>query len=581
MNSKKTVDLDVMRHSCSHVMAQAVLEMFPEAKLGIGPTIENGFYYDFDLPRTLAPEDLPILEKKMKHIVKQSQKFEKYEEDAKKSIDFYEQLDQGYKVELIKDLMEEGEKLVSYFKNVNNKGEGEFVDLCRGPHLDHTGQIGAFKLTHIAGAYWRGDEKRSMLQRIYGACFPTQKELDEHLAMLKEAKKRDHRKLGKELDLFSFHEEGAGFPFFHPKGMALRDNLLQYWHKIHRKYEYEMVSTPIILKEDLWHQSGHYENYRENMYFTEIDEEGHAVKPMNCPGGVLVYKDKPKSYRDLPLRWAELGLVHRHEKSGVLHGLFRVRSFTQDDAHIFCTPDQVKAELKSVLELFAEVYKHFGFEYHIELSTRPEKSIGSDEIWEMAETTMKEVLDDEKLDYQINEGDGAFYGPKFDFHLADCMGRTWQCGTLQLDFSMPERFDMEYIGEDGNPHRPVMLHRVVYGSLERFIGVLIEHFGGAFPVWLAPVKARILPVSEKFNKYAEKLKKDLFENGVSVEIDESDESLGKKIRNSELLKVPYMLVVGEKEVEVENVAVRDYATKEQVVMSFEDFKKKVLEESEI
>ena len=568
---KEKVDLDVMRHSCAHVMAQAVMQMFPEAKLGIGPTIEDGFYYDFELPRTLIPEDLPLLEKKIKQIIKQNQKFIRKEEPAKESLKFFKKTDQKYKAELVKELDEDGED-ISFYENVMPSDQKPmFVDLCRGPHVDHTGQIGAFKLLKIAGAYWRGDEKNPMLQRIYGTCFHTKEELDSYLKQVEEAKKRDHRRLGKQLDLFSFHEEGAGFPFFHPKGMVFRNQLMKYWGEIHKKYEYEMVSTPIILKEELWHQSGHYENYKENMYFTEIDEHGHAIKPMNCPGGILVYKNRPKSYKDLPLRWAELGLVHRHEKSGVLHGLFRVRSFTQDDAHIFCTPDQIKDELKKVLKLFAEVYEKFGFEYRIELSTKPEKSIGSDEIWELAENTMEEVLKEEKLDYELNEGDGAFYGPKFDFHLSDCIGRTWQCGTLQLDFSMPERFEMEYIGEDGNAHRPVMLHRTVYGSIERFMGILIEHYAGAFPQWLAPIQAKILPVSEKFNSYAKEVLDTLKEADIRCEMDNSDETLGKKIRNAEMQKVPYMLVVGEKEVADKTVAVRNYETKKQEVMGVSDF----------
>lgn len=576
--NKEKVDIDAMRHSCSHVLAQAVMEMFPEAKLAIGPTIEDGFYYDFELPRTLIPEDLPLLEKKMKQIVKQDQKFIREEEPGKQAVKFLKEAGQKYKVELVEEFIEAGED-ISFYKNVMpGDGDGKFVDLCEGPHVERTGQIGPFKLLKIAGAYWRGDEKNIMLQRIYGTCWHTKEELDEYLRKLEEAKRRDHRKLGKELDLFSFHEEGVGFPFWHPKGMKLRELLMDYWHKIHKKYEYELVSTPIILREELWHQSGHYENYKENMYFTEIDEQPYAIKPMNCPGGVLIYKNSKWSYRDLPLRWAELGLVHRHEKSGVLHGLMRVRSFTQDDAHVFCTPEQIKDELKKVLNLFAEVYEHFGFEYHVELSTRPEKSIGSDEMWEMAEETMKEVLKEEGIDCKINEGDGAFYGPKFDFHLADCIGRTWQCGTLQLDFSMPERFDMEYIGEDGEAHRPVMLHRVVYGSIERFIGILIEHFGGAFPVWCVPVQVKVLSVSEKFNNYAEKVRKELAEADVRVEVDESDETLGKKIRNAEMQKVPYMLVVGEKEEADNAVAVRDYATKKQEVMKLEKFLDKVCKE---
>ncbi|MBU1019351.1 threonine--tRNA ligase [Patescibacteria group bacterium] len=571
--NKKTFDLGARRHSCAHVLAQAVLEMFPEAKLAIGPSIEHGFYYDFDLPRTLIPEDLPLIEKKMKHIVKQAQKFEKRDvsiADAKK---IAQKAGQDYKVEMISDLAEKGEKEVSFYENLDVKGDIKFVDMCIGPHIDHTGQVGAFKLTTIAGAYWKGDEKNKMLQRIYGVCFENQKELDEHLKLLDEAKKRDHRRLGKDLDLFSFHEEGPGFPFWHAKGVALLDQLKKHWYKLHRQYGYEIISTPIILNEDLWHRSGHWDNYKENMYFTDIDETAFAVKPMNCPGGMLVYKTRRRSYRDLPMRSGELGLVHRHEKSGVLHGLFRVRSFTQDDAHIFCREDQVKEELKKVMELTEKLYEPFGFKYHVELSTRPEKAIGSDEVWETSEAILKEIIEESGLEYQVNEGDGAFYGPKIDYHIKDCIGRTWQCGTIQLDFSMPERFDLEYTGEDGNSHRPIMIHRALYGSLERFAGVLIEHYGGAFPVWLAPVQARILPVSEKFMDYAESVYRELYDAGVRVEMDRSDESLGKKIRNAELAKVPYMLVIGEKEVTSKKIAVRDYETKGQEENSVAGFVK--------
>jgi len=573
--SKKTFPIETMRHSCSHVMAQAVLEMFPEAKLGIGPSIENGFYYDFELPRTLVPEDLPIIEKKMKQIMKQSQVFEKKVvsvDDAKKVL---KKASQNYKVEMVADLASGGEKEISFYENIMRNGDLRFVDMCRGPHVEHTGQIGAFRLTSIAGAYWRGDEKNKMLQRIYGVCFTNKEELDHHMNMLKEAKKRDHRRLGKDLDLFSFHEEGPGFPFWHAKGVALLDQLKKHWYQLHRKYKYEIISTPIILNEDLWHKSGHWDNYKENMYFTEIDERGFAVKPMNCPGGMLIYKTRRRSYRDLPIRSGEFGLVHRHEKSGVLHGLFRVRSFTQDDAHIYCREDQVKEELKGVMDIMSDLYKPFGFEYHVELSTRPEKSIGSDEVWELAEKTLKEVIDESGLEYVVNKGDGAFYGPKLDYHVKDCLGRTWQCGTIQLDFSMPERFNLEYTGEDGKQHRPIMIHRALYGSLERFAGIITEHYAGAFPAWLAPVQARILPVSEKFAGYAEDVYQELYDAGVRVEIDRSDESLGKKIRNAELLKVPYMLVVGEKEVDGKTVAVRDYATKEQNSMKVGEFMKKL------
>ena len=579
---EQKVEVEVMRHSCSHVLAQAVLQMFPEAKLAIGPAIETGFYYDFDLPRTLIPEDLPLIEKRMKQIMKQNQKFERKALPIIEAVKFLKKIGQDYKIEMVKDLEKNGETEIGFYENIShNNGEIQFVDMCRGPHTESTSKVGNFKLTSIAGAYWKGDEKNKMLQRIYGVCFPTKEELDDHLKMLAEAKKRDHRRLGKDMDLFSFHEEGPGFPFFHVRGMRLKEQMMEYWHKIHKKYKYELVQTPIILNEKLWHQSGHWDNYRENMYFTEIDDVKFAVKPMNCPGGILIYKNKTHSYRDLPYRWAELGLVHRHELSGVLHGLFRVRNFTQDDAHIFCREDQVKDELKKVLNLFKEVYEHFGFEYHIELSTRPEKAIGSDEMWDFAEDTMRAVLKEEKIEYVLNEGDGAFYGPKFDFQLKDCLGRTWQCGTLQLDFSMPERFEMEYTGEDGKPHRPVMLHRTVYGSIERFLGILIEHYAGAFPAWLAPDQVRILPVSEKFHKYAQEVFDKLYDAGVRVDIDESSESLGKKIRNAEMMKVPYMLVVGEKEVADKTLAVRDYATKNQDTYELDAFIEKIVEEGKV
>ncbi len=572
--SKKSHSIDAKRHSLSHILAQAVLDMFPEAKLGIGPTIENGFYYDFDLPRTLIPEDLPILEKKMKHIIKQNQKFEQYDEPIEDSIKFLKKTKQDYKIELAADLKEEGEKKLSFYKN------DSFVDMCKGPHVEMTGQvqIGTFKLDKIAGAYWRGDEKRPMLQRIYGLAFDTKEELDAHLRMMKEAEKRDHRKLGKELDLFSFHEEGVGFPFWHPKGMILRENLIGYWRDVQKKYGYQEVNTPIILREELWHQSGHWDNYKENMYFTKIDEEEYAIKPMNCPGGILIYKNSMHSYREFPLRWGELGLVHRHELSGVLHGLFRVRSFTQDDAHIFCTKDQIKDELKKVLELFTEVYSKFGFEYRVELSTRPEKYVGDLKTWNNAEKIMKEVVKEIKMEYTINEGDGAFYGSKFDFHLKDCIGRTWQCGTCQLDFSMPERFEMEYINEKGEKDRPVMIHRTVLGSLERFIGILTEHFAGAFPAWLAPVQVVIIPVADAHEKYAEELRQKLDDANIRVEIMTADETLGKRIRLAEKQKIPYMLVVGDSEKKGKSVNVRNFHTKEQKSLKVDSFMKRILEE---
>jgi len=555
--------------------------MFPEAKLAIGPAIDNGFYYDFDLPRTLIPEDLPLIEKKMNQIVKQNQKFVKKMEPVDEAIKFLKKADQLYKVEMAEDLKNAGETDITFYENVMQDGKPTFVDMCKGPHVESTLKVGSFKLTSIAGAYFKGSEKNKMLQRIYGICFPTREELDAHVKMLEEAKKRDHRRIGKDMDLFSFHEEGPGFPFFHPKGMRLKDQMMKYWFSVHKKYGYDFVQTPIILNESLWHKSGHWDHYKENMYFTKIDEADFAVKPMNCPGHIVIYKNTTHSYRDLPFRWAELGLVHRHEKAGVLHGLFRVRSFTQDDAHIFCREDQMKAELKNVIALFREVYNHYGFEYKIELSTRPENSIGSDEIWEMAEKVMKEVLEEEKIEYTLNEGDGAFYGPKFDFHLADCIGRTWQCGTIQLDFSMPQRFEMKYDSEDGTEKQPVMIHRACYGSLERFLGIVVENFAGAFPVWLSPVQARILPVSEKFSDYASKLAEKFAKAEIRFELDASNESLGKKIRNAEMMKVPYMIVVGEKEVESGKISVRDYATKNQEEFEIDAFVKKVVKESEI
>ena len=565
--SKKEFPIETKRHSLSHVMAQAVLEMFPEANLAIGPDIDTGFYYDFDLPRTLIPEDLPIIEKKMKHIIKQNQKFESYIEPVDDAIKFLKKTKQSYKFELVSDLKTDGTKEVSFYKN------GSFVDLCKGPHVDMTGQlqIGTFKLHKIAGAYWRGDEKRPMLQRIYALAFDTKEDLDEHLRMMKEAEKRDHRKLGKELDLYSFHEQGVGFPFWHPKGMVLRENLISYWRDVQKKYGYQEVNTPIILREELWHQSGHWDNYKENMYFTKIDEEDYAIKPMNCPGGILIYKNSMHSYREFPLRWGELGLVHRNELSGVLHGLFRVRSFTQDDAHIFCTKAQVKDELKKVLELFTEVYSKFGFEYRVELSTRPEKYVGDLKMWDNAEKIMKEVVKEIKMDYTINEGDGAFYGPKFDFHLKDCIGRTWQCGTCQLDFSMPERFEMEYINEKGEKERPIMIHRTVLGSIERFIGILTEHFAGAFPSWLAPVQVVLIPVADVHEKYAMDLKQKFFDMGIRVEFIDASETLGKRIRESEKQRIPYMLVMGDKEVKGKSVTVRDYKTKDQKEMKVDKF----------
>lgn len=572
--SEQNNNLETMRHSASHILAAAVVDMFPEAKLGIGPSIENGFYYDFELPRTLIPEDLPILEKKMKHLVKQNVKFEYFEKPIDEAIEFLEEIGQNYKIELVKDLQEQGETLVGFYKN------GNFVDLCKGPHVESTMKTGAFKLSSIAGAYWKGDEKNPMLQRIYGVLFENKADLDKYLKEMEEAKKRDHRKLGKDLDLFSFHEEGPGFPFWHPKGTVVFDELVKFWKEIHKTAGYKEIRTPIILNEQLWHQSGHWQNYQENMYFTEIDERAFAVKPMNCPGGMLVYKSGAYSYRDLPLRMGELGLVHRHELSGALHGLFRVRSFTQDDAHIYCTPDQVESEIEAVINLAQEVYNSFGFEFRVELSTRPEKSIGSDEIWELAEKTLEDVIKKSGIQFDINPGDGAFYGPKLDFHLKDTIGRSWQCGTVQLDFSMPERFELEYNDKDGKKHRPVMLHRVIFGSLERFIGILLENFAGALPVWLSPVQARVIPVVEVHQDYAKTVVTALQAAGIRVEIDDANESLGKRIRTAEMQKIPYMLVIGDKEVESKGVTVRDYKTKKQEPIETGKFVEKVRKEIE-
>lgn len=564
--------LEIMRHSASHLLAAAVVDMFPEAKLGIGPSIENGFYYDFDLPRTLIPEDLPLLEKKMKHLVKQNTKFEYFEKSIEEAIDFLKEIKQDYKIELVKDLQEKGETTVSFYKN------GHFVDLCKGPHVESTMKTGVFKLTSIAGAYWKGDEKNPMLQRIYGILFENKADLDAHLKFLAEAKKRDHRKLGKDLDLFSFQEEGPGFPFWHPKGTIVYDELVNFWKEKHLEAGYEQIRTPIILNEELWHQSGHWQNYQENMYFTKIDDRDFAVKPMNCPGGILVYKAGAYSYRDLPLRMGELGLVHRHELSGALHGLFRVRSFTQDDAHIYCTPDQVESEIEAVIKLAQDVYNSFGFEFRVELSTRPEKSIGSDEIWELAEKTLENVISKSGIQFDVNPGDGAFYGPKLDFHLKDTIGRSWQCGTVQLDFSMPERFELEYNDKDGKKHRPVMLHRVIFGSLERFIGILLENFAGALPVWLSPIQARIIPVAEAHQEYADSVYKKLKESGIRVDMNEATESLGKRIRSAEMQKIPYMLVIGDKEVESKGITVRDYKTKNQEPIETNKFVKQVQKE---
>jgi threonyl-tRNA synthetase len=539
---------DAFRHTSSHILAQAVKRLFTNVKVAIGPAIANGFYYDFDVAAAFTPEDLAKIQAEMEKIVKEDFSIERIEVSRAEALSIFEKLGEDYKVELIRDLPTD--VTISMYK------QGEFIDLCAGPHLASTGKVKAIKLQSVAGAYWRGDEKRKMLQRIYGTSFEKKADLESYLTMLEEAAKRDHRKLGKELDLFSIQEEGPGFPFFHPKGMVLRNELENFWRKLHFKYRYQEIKTPIILNQKLWQQSGHWEHYRENMYFTTIDNEGYAVKPMNCPGGILVYRTQHHSYRDFPLRTAELGLVHRHEISGALHGLMRVRSFTQDDAHIFMLPSQIKSEIQGVIDLFDTVYSTFGLSYHAELSTKPEKAMGSDEVWEVTTKALKEALEERGMDYRINEGDGAFYGPKIDFHLRDSIGRTWQCGTIQLDMQMPEKFDLTYVGEDGQKHRPVMIHRVAYGSIERFIGILIEHYAGAFPTWLSPVQVKILPITDRQVAYARELAATMFEQEIRVEVDDRSEKIGYKIREAQVGKIPYTLVVGEKEVESDSVAVR-------------------------
>ena len=535
-----------LRHTASHVLAQAVKHLRPEAKLAIGPAIDNGFYYDFDVDEPFTPEFLAQVEKEMQKLIKLNERVERFELPRAEALELMK--DEPYKVELINDLPE-GET-ISFYR------QGDFTDLCAGPHLPSTGRIKAVKLTSIAGAYWRGSEKNKMLQRIYGTAFTNREELDAYLARIEEAKKRDHRKLGRQLDLFDIREEGPGFPFFYPKGMVLRNQLEDYWREIHRKHGYEEIKTPIMLNRSLWERSGHWDHYQENMYTTKIDDVDFAIKPMNCPGGILVYERKKWSYRDLPIRSGELGLVHRHELSGALHGLMRVRCFTQDDAHIFMTPDQIRDEIKGVYQLIDEVYKVFGFEYHVELSTRPENSIGTDEMWELATDGLRGALDDLGVKYVVNEGDGAFYGPKIDFHLTDCLGRTWQCGTIQLDMNLPERFDLTYTGPDGQEHRPVMIHRVVFGSIERFIGILTEHFAGAFPLWLAPVQVRLMTITDRADEAAKAVQAKLEDAGIRTEIDLRNEKIGFKIREAQVQKIPYMLVLGDKEAENGVVAVR-------------------------
>ena len=540
--------LHAIRHTAAHVMAQAIQHLFPDVKFAIGPAIANGFYYDLDSEHTFTPEDLQAIEKEMAKIVKQNIPLQRAELPRSEALAMFAAKDEKYKVELINDLPEDA--IISTYT------QGDFTDLCAGPHCPSTGRVKAFKLQSIAGAYWRGNEKNKMLQRIYGTAFPSKEELDAYLHMLEEAAKRDHRKLGKELDLFAIMDEGPGFPFFLPNGMVIRNELINYWRQVHRRYGYEEIKTPMILSRKLWETSGHWDHYKENMYFTQIDEQDYAIKPMNCPGGMLVYKLHPHSYKELPIRAGELGLVHRHELSGALHGLFRVRCFTQDDAHIFKMPSQIRSEIKNVISLFDEVYATFGLKYHAELSTRPENSMGDDATWELATQGLRDALEDCGLDYVVNEGDGAFYGPKIDFHLTDSIGRTWQCGTIQLDMQLPERFELTYTGEDGLKHRPVMIHRVVYGSIERFIGILIENYAGAFPAWLAPCQVRILPITDKHVEYAKKLADKMFDLGLRVHLDDRNEKLGYKIREAQVQKVPYTLVVGDKEMEEGTVNVR-------------------------
>ena len=552
-------------HTCSHILAQAVKRLWPEVKLAIGPSIDNGFYYDLDAPFAFTPEHLTEIEAEMRKICKEKLKLERFELPREEALKFMEEKEEPYKVELINDLPADAH--ISFYK------QGEFVDLCAGPHVDSTGRIkgNGIKLTACNAAYWRGDSNRQTLQRIYGVAFPKKEELDAYLERLEEAKRRDHRKLGKELGLFMMADEGPGFPFFLPKGMVLKNTLLDYWRQCHKRYGYVEISTPIILNQELWHRSGHRDHYKDNMYTTVIDGEDYAIKPMNCPGGMLVYKSEPHSYRDLPLRMAELGLVHRHEMSGALHGLFRVRCFTQDDAHIFMTPAQMKDEIKNVVKLFDEIYSTFGLSYQIELSTMPDDHMGDEKDWRFAEDTLQAAITEMGKDFVINAGDGAFYGPKLDFHLADSLGRTWQCGTIQLDFQMPERFELEYIGEDGERHRPVMIHRALLGSIERFIGVITEHFAGAFPAWLSPVQVKILPVTDRAAEYAKSAAAQLDSGGFRVEVDSRNEKVGKKIREATLEKIPYMLVVGDRDMEAGTVSVRTRAGEDLGAMSLTDF----------
>ncbi len=560
--------LHTIRHSCAHLLAQAVKRLYPDAKFGIGPAIANGFYYDIDCKETFTPESLLAIEKEMRKIVAEDVATERIDVTREKALEMFS--DDPYKTELIEKFPEA--------TNISIYKQGDFMDLCRGPHVPSTSKLKAFKLQSVAGAYWLGSEKNKMLQRIYGLAFNTQAELDAHLHMLEEAAKRDHRKLGKELEIFTLEDEGPGFPFFHPNGMAIRNELESFWRSLHFKFKYQEIKTPIILARSLWEQSGHWEHYRENMYFTKIDDADFAVKPMNCPGSILVYKAKPHSYREFPIRTCELGQVHRHELSGALHGLMRVRSFTQDDAHIFMLQSQIKEEIQGVIHLFDTVYNVFGLKYHAELSTKPENAMGDDSIWEQTTEALRNAMDEYGMNYKVNPGDGAFYGPKIDFHLTDSIGRTWQCGTIQLDMLMPEKFDLTYVGEDGQKHRPVMIHRVVYGSIERFIGILIEHYAGAFPTWLAPVQVRILPITDKHFEFADQLNNKLFELGIRTYLDDRSEKIGYKIREAQMQKTPYTLVVGDKEVENNSVAVRKFGLGEQGVQGVDEFIAMLLEE---
>jgi threonyl-tRNA synthetase len=563
--------LEIIRHTTSHVMAQAIKRLYDKVQVAIGPAIDDGFYYDFNLKETINEESLEEIEAEMQKIIDEDIEIERKVLPRSEAIALMKEREEKYKLELIDEL--DDEMISLYF-------QGDYVDLCRGPHLPSTGYVKAFKLLNVAGAYWRGDENNEMLQRIYGTAFASEKDLEKYINRMEEAKKRDHRKLGKELDLFSVQDEGKGFPFFHPKGMALRNELVDFWKEEHRKAGYDEIQTPIILDESLWHQSGHWDHYKDHMYFTEIDGETHAIKPMNCPGGILVYKNSMHSYRELPIRMAELGLVHRHEMSGALHGLMRVRSFTQDDAHIYCLQDQIEQELSGVIKLVDRLYSAFGFNYNVEISTKPEKAMGDDALWDKATDALRSAVENNNLEYEVNEGDGAFYGPKIDFHLEDSIGRTWQCGTIQLDFQMPERFNLTYIGQDGEEHRPVMIHRAIYGSIERFIGILIEHFAGAFPTWIAPVQVEIIPVSDDQIDYALKVKEALSQEKIRVEVDSRSEQVGYKIRDAQVNQVPYMLIVGGREEENETVSVRDRREGDLGTSKLSEFNAKILKEIE-